>query len=141
MSKPFLLATAVFALLADGASAQAPPPRGWLPPEQSREQLPAKFFGTWCKVQEDEESEKYQRPRRGERCEGAEIFIGVRMLLGAGDPRRCQIFNATGNMNDRYFTVLNCNGEWVRYLLISNDPGVLHILHQTDPEAAPLWSD
>ena len=74
MSKPFLLATAVFALLADGACAQPPPPRGWLPPEQSREQLPAKFFGTWCKVQEDEESEKYQRPRRGERCEGAEIL-------------------------------------------------------------------
>jgi hypothetical protein len=142
MNKPLLFMASVFGVLAIDASAQTPPPKGWLPPEQLREELPAKFFGTWCKVKEDAESEQYQRPPRGERCGGgAEIFIGVRMLIGAGDPRRCQIVNATGNMNDWYFTVLNCNGGWVRYLLRSNEPGVLHILPQTDPEAARLWSD
>ena len=141
MNKRLLFTASVFGLLATGAAAQTPPPKGWLPPEQLREELPAKFFGTWCKVKEDEEGEEYQRPPRGERCGGAEIFIGVRMLIGAGDPRRCRIFHATGNMNDGYFTVLNCNGGWVRYLLMSNEAGVLHILHQTDPEAAPLWND
>ena len=104
------------------AAAQTQPaPEGWLPQEQSREQLPAKFFGTWCRVKEDEESEEYQRPPRGQRCVGIEIFIGVSMLLGAGDPRRCQIFHAAGNLNEVYHTVLNCNGEWVRYTLISDD--------------------
>jgi hypothetical protein len=43
------------------------------------------------------------------------------MLLGAGDPRRCQIFHAAGNPNEVDHTVLNCNGEWVRYTLISDD--------------------
>jgi hypothetical protein len=87
------------------AAAQTQPaPEGWLPQEQSREQLPAKSFGTWCRVKEDEESEEY-----------------VSMLLGAGDPRRCQIFHAAGNLNEVYHTVLNCNGEWVRYTLISDD--------------------
>ena len=50
-----------------------PAPEGWLPQEQSREHLPAKFFGTWCKVKEDEDSEEYQRPPRGQRCVGIEI--------------------------------------------------------------------
>ena len=54
-----LFAVAVLAALTTCAAAQTPPPPGWLPTEgYRREELPAKFFGTWCKVSE-------KRGRRG----------------------------------------------------------------------------
>src|SRR5437879_3579338 len=60
INKWLLFTASLFGLLATGAAAQTPPPKGWLPPERLREELPAKFFGTWCKVKEHEESEEYQ---------------------------------------------------------------------------------